>query len=124
TGYEFLSDERTPVADRTLGSHIFARLTHRCPDDATQIRTRERFSQAFYTGGGHHLVLNPDGSGKASGLKLYLDGKLQEVEVTQDSLKGSIRTAAPLEMRNKKTRETSTGQIDELPISNRGLSDA
>ena len=124
TGYEFFFDELTPVGDLKLGSHLFARLTHRWPDDAIQIRTRERFSQAFYTGGGHHLVLNHDGSGKASGLKLYLDGKLQEVEVTQDSLKGSIRTAAPLEIGNKKKGEPFKGQIDDLRIYNRGLSDS
>ncbi len=124
TGYELYFDEPTPVGDLKLGTHLFVRLIHRWPEDAIEIRTKDRFSQAFYTGGGHQLVLNYDGSGKASGLKLYLDAKLQEMEVIQNGLQGSVRTSAPLEIGNKKKGGAFKGQTDDLRIYNRQLASA
>ena len=43
-----------------------------------------------------HVLATYDGSGKASGVKLYIDGRPTALEVLQDTLKGSIRTQAPL----------------------------
>ncbi len=37
-----------------------------------------------------------DGSGRSSGLRLFVNGKLAETEVVHDTLAGPIRTAAPL----------------------------
>ncbi len=51
-----------------------------------------------------HLVLNYDGSGKAAGVRLFLDGKPLEVEVLQDRLTGSIRNSSQLEIGNKEFR--------------------
>src|SRR5207248_3806650 len=37
-----------------------------------------------------------DGSGKAAGLKVYVDGVAREVDTQSDNLKDTIRTQAPL----------------------------
>ena len=43
-----------------------------------------------------HVALNYDGSGKAAGIRLFLDGKPAALETVRDNLSGSIRTTAPL----------------------------
>ena len=52
------------------------------PGSAIQIRTRERLR----LGDWYHVALTYDGSSKASGLFLYVDGKLFETDVVQNAL--------------------------------------
>ena len=121
TGYELYFDEPSSVGDLRLGTHLSVRLIHEWPHDAIEVRTKERFSQPFYTGGGHQLVLNYDGSGKGSGLKIYLDGKAQETEILADSLRGSIRASAPLEIGNKEKGGPFKGVIHDLRLYDQQL---
>src|SRR5262249_41106404 len=88
------------------------------PDDVIQIRTREPI--AF--GDWHHITLVFDGTGTARGLKLYVNGKLQETEVVRDNLTGSTSTAAALQIGNKELGSSFKGQVDDLRIYNRVLS--
>lgn len=43
----------------------------------------------------HYVAATYDGSGKAAGIKLYLDGKPENVEVVKDTLTGSIVDSKP-----------------------------
>ena len=45
----------------------------------------------------HHLIATYDGSGKASGINLYVDGVPQYLDVLKDGLKETTSTTAPLE---------------------------
>ena len=90
----------------------------RWPDDAIEVQTRERVP----TTEPHHLLVDYDGSGKASGIKLYVDGKLMEQDVLQDQLSGDFRTAAPLEIGDKSRGIAFEGRLDDLRIYNRTLS--
>jgi len=69
-------------------------LAHELPDDAIRVETKER---VLAVGRWNHVTATYDGSGKAAGAKLYIDGKLQELSVIKDGLKDSISTSAPLE---------------------------
>ena len=42
-----------------------------------------------------HVFFTYDGSGKAAGVKIYVNGVLQKVKVEHDKLTGTIRTEAP-----------------------------
>ncbi|GAC1630118.1 MAG: DUF1553 domain-containing protein [Candidatus Acidiferrum sp.] len=64
------------------------------PDNAIHIETKER---VFVEGRWNHVLATYDGSGKAAGVSLYIDGRRQEFSVLKDSLQGSTRTSAPLE---------------------------
>ncbi|MDB6169272.1 MAG: hypothetical protein JWM88_2136, partial [Verrucomicrobia bacterium] len=46
----------------------------------------------------NHVLATYDGSGKAAGVRLFIDGVPQEVSVTKDALDGDIRTSAPLQL--------------------------
>jgi Protein of unknown function (DUF1553)/Protein of unknown function (DUF1549)/Concanavalin A-like lectin/glucanases superfamily/Planctomycete cytochrome C len=69
-------------------------LAHKQPDEAIQVETTEK---VLAVGRWNHVAAAYDGSGKANGVKLYVDGKLQEVRVTKDQLKDSASSRAPLE---------------------------
>src|SRR5262249_39384936 len=56
----------------------------------------ESKEQILAEGRWNHIVASYSGSGKADGVKLYLDGHPVDVKVSQDKLDGSIRTAVPL----------------------------
>ena len=47
----------------------------------------------------YHLFFTYDGSGKAAGIKLYVDGALAATKIQSDTLSGAtIRTAAPMQL--------------------------
>jgi mono/diheme cytochrome c family protein len=70
---------------------LFARAS---PDSAIQVEAKER---VLAEGRWNHVLATYDGSGKAAGVALYIDGHRQELTVLKDSLQGSTRTSAPLE---------------------------
>ncbi|HEV8482953.1 MAG TPA: DUF1553 domain-containing protein [Blastocatellia bacterium] len=118
-GYEFLFDDLELVGIQRRAAHLTIRLISRWPDDAIQIRTTKRLN----LGDWYHLALIYDGSGKAAGLKLYIDGKPYNTEVVQDTLTGSIRTNAELQIGDKLTGRPFKGSIDDLRFYNRELTE-
>ena len=124
-GYELFLDESKLIPPLRLGAHLYVRLIHRWPDDAIEIKTRKPLLVQSYLGRPvFHITVTYAGSGKASGLKLYIDGQQQEVEVTHDSLLGSIRTSGPLQIGNKEIARPYSGQLDDLRIYDRKLTGA
>src|SRR5712671_2412394 len=69
-------------------------LAHEMPDNAIQVETKQR---VLVEGRWSHVLATYDGSGKAAGVTLYVDGQPQELAVGKDSLQGSTRSSAPLE---------------------------
>jgi len=122
-GYELVFDGSVPVGDLKRGSHLYIRLVTRLRDDSLkgiQVKTKARIRM----GVPQHLVLNYDGSGKAAGIRLFLDGQPFEVEVLQDHLTGSIRNFGQLEIGNKAFGNPYRGNLDDLRIYQRELSSA
>ncbi len=119
-GYELLFDDVALVGIQRYAAHLTVRLTSRWPESAIQIRTRKRLTLGEY----HHIAFSYDGTARASGLKLYVDGKPNDTEVVQDNLSGPIRTAADLQIGNKQTGTPYKRQVDDLRLYNRILSPA
>jgi hypothetical protein len=46
----------------------------------------------------NHVLVTYDGSGRAAGVKLYVDGELQEACVMRDALTDTVRTTAPFQL--------------------------
>ncbi|HEX6504119.1 MAG TPA: DUF1549 domain-containing protein, partial [Terriglobales bacterium] len=69
-------------------------LAHEMPDNAIQVETKQR---VLAVGRWNHVLATYDGSGKAAGVTLYVDGRPQEVAIGKDSLQGSTHGSAPLE---------------------------
>ena len=71
------------------------RLIHAETTSGIHIETNHR---VLARGRWNHVLATYDGSGKASGVKLYVDGKLQNTCVIRDALTGSVRTSAPFQL--------------------------
>ena len=74
------------------GKLVFT-LAHQAPKNAITVETKDK---VLIEGRWNHIVASYSGSGKADGIKLYLDGKQPEVKVVQDKLAGTVRTSAPM----------------------------
>jgi mono/diheme cytochrome c family protein len=69
-------------------------LAHKLPEEAIEVETLDK---VLAVGQWNHLVASYDGSGKAAGVNLYLDGVPQYLTVLKDGLKETTSTTAPLE---------------------------
>ena len=116
-GFELSFDEWQPIPLLKRGAHLSIRLIHRWPDQSIQIETKQRLvASAWY-----QITIDYDGSGKAAGLVLYVNGKPEPVDVIADNLTGSIQNASPLEIGDKKLGSPYKGDLDDLRIYNRRL---
>ncbi len=116
-GYELIFEQTQLFDIQRWAAPLTVRLIARWPESAIQIRTKD----LFYNGEWKHLTIVYDGSGKASGLKIYLNGKLAEVETLQDALNGSIRNESELQIGNKSTGRAYSGGLDDLRFYNCAL---
>jgi len=116
-GYEFLFDDLELVGIQKRAAHLTIRLTSHWPDGAIQIRTTRKLT----LGDWYHVALTYDGSARAAGLHLYINGKLHQTEVLQDNLSGTIKTDAELQVGNKGLGKPFRGNIDDLRLYERVL---
>jgi hypothetical protein len=123
-GYEVSIDEPVYTGLFARQSRLVVRLASRWPEDAIEVQTRQRVlsTSPFSLTSSHHLAVVYDGSGKAAGLKLYVDGKPVETEAAKDHLTGSFRTPSPLQIGNKELGRPLKGLVDDFRIYNRTLS--
>ena len=66
--------------------HLSASLIHFWPGNAINVRTKAKLPKDEW----HHVAITYDGSTKASGLEIYVDGKLAETEIYKDNLYKNI----------------------------------
>jgi cytochrome c553 len=64
----------------------------------------------------HHLTLTYDGSKKAAGANLYIDGKSVKFDVPNNNLTGSLETDKPFHLGLREKSLPFTGSIDDLRI--------
>jgi hypothetical protein len=93
-------------------------LAHRYGNDGIEVVAKDKFSGGQW----RHLVITYDGSSKAAGLKVYVDGKLSEVDVRRDSLSGSIASKEPWRIGWKGTGIGFEGSVDEFRLYDRAIS--
>ncbi len=116
-GFEWSFDDVALVGIQSWAARLTITLASETPASALQIRTRERLR----LGDWYHVVLTYDGSGRASGLRLHVDGKPFATDVVKDSLAGPIATDAPLRVGSKALGKPYVGQIDDLRLYRRAL---
>ncbi|MFZ9853731.1 MAG: DUF1549 domain-containing protein, partial [Limisphaerales bacterium] len=76
------------------GGQFATHIIHKWPDSAIKVATKQ---SVVRKGQWQHVWMNYDGSGKASGVSIHVDGAPVEVTVETDRpLTGTIRAQAPL----------------------------
>ncbi|HYL77281.1 MAG TPA: DUF1553 domain-containing protein [Bryobacteraceae bacterium] len=120
-GFELVYGDAIPIGDLRRGAQLSFRLTHHWPGDAIEIRTKDYLPRESKDPDvprpWYHVTITYDGSRRASGISLFINGKPAEVEILQDHLTGSIKNAASLVVEEYK------GQLDDLRIYNRVLAE-
>jgi hypothetical protein len=95
--------------DLTLieGRKISVHLIHNWPNNAIKVVSHEPLEAGTWS----HVAASYDGSGKASGVQLFLNGEAVPARVASDTLNGSILTETPLRLGQRSTREHLRGDI-------------
>ncbi len=97
-----------------------AHLINRWPDNAIKIVSKTTLKPKVW----HHLMVTYDGSRRAAGAKIYIDGKSQPVDVASDSLKDTMRTRVPLKIAQRNSTSRLDGvALQDLRIYGRNLSE-
>ena len=95
----------------------FVHLISEWDSNAIRVNAKSQIELNKWT----HLFVTYDGSGKAKGLKLYVNGKLAPVDVTHDKLSGTIRVPSPAYIGRRNPAAPFKGMIDEVRVYGREL---
>src|SRR5262249_8675392 len=90
------------------GGRVGAHIIHQWPGDALKVVAQTPLKPGQW----HHGFVTYDGSAKAAGVRVYVDGVAQPTTPQADALKNSIRTTVPWKLAQRHT----TSRIDELLI--------
>ncbi len=105
------------VQRRQVGMH----LIHRWPGNAIKVVTKRQVPANRWV----HVLIRYDGSRKASGIKVYVDGQLEQVNVEADRLTESIRTTVPFKLGQRHSGQgLNAAGIQDLRIYRRALSES
>ncbi len=104
------------IEDRRLVMH----LVDRWPTSAIRVTTASEYPRNEWV----HVAAVYDGSQRAAGVRLYLNGREQPVELQNDSLSGSIRSDAPFKIGARNRSGAINGmQIEDVFVYRAALSD-
>lgn len=92
-------------------------LVNKFPDNAIKVVTKD----ALPTNAWLHLMVTYDGSNKAGGLRIFVDGKSRPLDTPTDKLSATIRTDAPLLIGTRIKAFPFNGLIDDVRFYNRRL---
>jgi len=88
------------------------------PDSAIKVNAKPRIKENEWT----HVAVSYDGSGKAAGVRIYLNGAPVETEIEADRLNGTTRTEVPLTVGRRSGSDGYLGAVEDLAIYQRVIS--
>jgi hypothetical protein len=91
------------VEGRRIGTHII----HQWSNDAIKVVSSKQVPANQWA----HVMVTYDGSQKAAGVSVYIDGEVQPTNVQADSLKNTVRTAVPFKIGQRHTSEPIVGAV-------------
>jgi hypothetical protein len=101
------------VSDGRIAAHLISSW----PDDALKVIAKPLLKEGEWT----HVFITYDGSSKAAGVKIFINGAAAGVDVEADKLKGSIAVKQPLRIGSRQSGNRWKGQIEDLRIFRRAL---
>jgi hypothetical protein len=100
-----------------IGTHII----HKWPDDALRVISKNPLQPGQW----YHVLVSYDGTGKAAGVRIYINGVAQPVEITHDQLTQTIRTKVPFKVGQRHAGDRVPGvALQDLRLYDRALSGA
>ncbi len=96
-------------------------IINRWPENALKVTAKTPLKPAQW----HHVLVTYDGSSKASGVKIFIDGVAQAVDVFTDKLTETIRTPVPFKIGQRHGGEgLPAGAVQDLRVYERTLDGA
>ncbi len=100
--------------------HLTVRLSS-SPREAIVVKTENPLVDKRGEDSTYHIAISYDGSGRAAGLQLHLNGEAAEFAILDDSLASSPGNSAPFEIGAGRFGGRYTGTLDDLRIYSRVL---
>ena len=97
---------------------LYFNLTHAAEKDELAVRSQPTLTLNRW----QHVALGYDGSGKAAGVKLLVDGKPIDLDVERDNLSQHVATDQLLQIGRGDSTTLFRGMLDELQVFPRTLS--
>jgi hypothetical protein len=88
---------------------VATHIVNKWPENALKVVSRAAIPLANWT----HVFFSYDGSSQAAGVKIYINGEIQPVEIATNQLNNSIRTIVPLKVGQRHT----SARLDGVGIS-------
>ncbi len=102
------------------GKKIAVHIVSKWPGDALKVSTKE---EVLKPGTWQHVFVTYDGSSKAKGVKLFIDGVAAATTADNDSLTNTIRTPKPLRVGQRSQNQfLDNGLVQDVRIYERRLS--
>ncbi|HVK57681.1 MAG TPA: DUF1549 domain-containing protein, partial [Candidatus Kapabacteria bacterium] len=102
------------IQDGKPGIHMVSKW----PEDALKVVSRRALEAKKW----NHVFITYDGSSKASGVSVYINGAIQDVDRDPDKLKGSIKTKTPFKIGQRKKGEyLENAGIQDVRMYSRAL---
>jgi mono/diheme cytochrome c family protein len=98
---------------RNLGVYV----VNKWPDDAIKVVTTRNALNTAY----QHVLMTYDGSGKAAGVKIYVNGVLAETRAEIDKLKTASKVTTPTRIGQRSQSEPFQGAIQDVFLYARAL---
>ncbi|QDT73723.1 DUF1553 domain-containing protein [Lacipirellula limnantheis] len=103
------------------GRRVGAHIVNKWPENALKVVTGEQLPADQWV----HITVAYDGSRKASGVKVYVNGELKPTNVTADSLTETTRTTVPLKVGQRHTSSPLSGvSVEDVRVYARALADS
>jgi len=87
------------------------------PGNALKVQTKETFPKGQWL----HVMATYDGSGKAAGVKFFVNGRPLELQIENDTLSNTIANNAPLRIGARSNEGILKGLVDEVRLYQRAL---
>ncbi|MCB9873763.1 MAG: DUF1553 domain-containing protein [Planctomycetaceae bacterium] len=97
--------------------YITVHIVNKWPENAIKVQSKKQLEADQW----QHVFATYDGSSKAAGIKIYVDGESWEWDIQQDGLTETIRTKKTLLIGSRHSDARFQGEIDDLRMYGREL---
>jgi|GEM_PF-3980484 len=97
---------------------IAAHLISAWDKDALRVQMVDRIPSDRWS----HVLVTYDGSCRAAGVKIYLNGREAGAEITHDRFEGSLRSESPLRIGSRDGGHYTSAVVDDVRVYSRTLS--
>jgi hypothetical protein len=94
------------------GGRVSSHLINHWPDNGLKVLTKGSLSMNAW----HHILVTHDGSNKGAGVRIYIDGKPQETETTNDTLRATTHTDQPFHVGRRGASLPFRGKLDDVQL--------